>query len=123
MRTKILFLGMLVSIYIKNPGRVSRDWSVYFWVMRNQSTSAHPPSLVTMAGRVQNIPTLEPIHWPSLAWKALPNLRNFFSVGAVAELAHDQQVGTTFAFVDAIAVGSELYFQIDGIVFQSNGFV
>lgn len=50
----------------------------YFFVIRNQSTSVHPPSLVTIAGRVQNMPTLVPIHCPSLAWKGLPNGENFF---------------------------------------------
>lgn len=39
----------------------------YFLAMRNQSTSTHPPSLVTIAGRVQNVPILVPIHCPSLA--------------------------------------------------------
>ena len=45
---------------------------LHFFVIRNQSTSAHPPSLVTIAGRVQNVPTLAPIHCPSLALKGFP---------------------------------------------------
>ena len=50
----------------------------YFFVIRNQSTSAQPPSFVLIAGRVQNIPTLAPIHCPSLAWKGTPNDSYFF---------------------------------------------
>ena len=47
-------------------------------VMRNQSMSAHPPSLVLMAGRVQKVPILAPIHLPSLAWKGLPSFLKLF---------------------------------------------
>ncbi len=37
----------------------------YYLSILNQSMSAQPPSLVVMAGRVQNVPTLAPIHLPS----------------------------------------------------------
>ena len=49
-----------------------------YLVILNQSTSVQPPSLVTIAGRVQNMPTLAPIHLPSFTWNGLPNGWNFF---------------------------------------------
>ena len=57
---------------------------VFYFLVRfylsilNQSTSTQPPSLVLMAGRVQNVPTLAPIHLPSFTWNSFPNLWNFF---------------------------------------------
>ena len=66
----------IFELRIKFASDISRIF--YFFVIRNQSTSAQPPSLVTMAGRVQNIPTLAPIHCPSLARKGAPNDSNFF---------------------------------------------
>ena len=49
----------------------------YFFVTRNQSTSTQPPSLVTMWGRVQKVPILAPIHWPSRTRKGWPSFLNF----------------------------------------------
>ena len=49
-----------------------------YLVILNQSTSVQPPSLVTIAGRVQNMPTLAPIQLPSFTWNGLPNGWNFF---------------------------------------------
>lgn len=66
-------LSLLAQCLLTESGPIG-----YFFVIRNQSTSVHPPSLVTIAGRVQNMPTLVPIHCPSLAWKGLPNGENFF---------------------------------------------
>ena len=43
------------------------DVCVFHLVILNQSTSAQPPSLAMMAGRVQNMPIFVPIHFPSLA--------------------------------------------------------
>ena len=43
-----------------------------YLVILNQSTSVQPPSLVTIAGRVQNMPTLAPIHLPSLLGTVCP---------------------------------------------------
>ena len=48
------------------------EYFLYFSIL-NQSASVHPPSLVTIAGRVQKIPTLAPIHLPSFTWKVSPN--------------------------------------------------
>ncbi len=48
------------------------EYLLYFSIL-NQSASVHPPSLVTIAGRVQKIPTLAPIHLPSFSWKVSPN--------------------------------------------------
>ncbi len=52
------------------------EYLLYFSIL-NQSASVHPPSLVTIAGRVQKIPTLAPIHLPSFTWKVSPNGWNF----------------------------------------------
>mgnify|MGYP000090285484 FL=1 len=52
------------------------EYFLYFSIL-NQSASVHPPSLVTIAGRVQKIPTLAPIHLPSFTWKVSPNGWNF----------------------------------------------
>ena len=61
------------------------EYFLYFSIL-NQSASVHPPSLVTIAGRVQKIPTLAPIHLPSFTWKVSPQWLEFLAVRTVTEV-------------------------------------
>ena len=63
-------------MFVINVGKVLTFLYVLL-VDSDQSTSTQPPSLVLMAGRVQNVPTLAPIHLP-LHLEFFPNLWNFF---------------------------------------------
>ena len=65
-------------MFCDKRGQVFYFFVRFYLSILNQSTSTQPPSLVLMAGRVQNIPTLAPIHCPSFAWKGLPNDSYFF---------------------------------------------
>ena len=65
-------------MFCDKRGQVFYFFVRFYLSILNQSTSTQPPSLVLMTGRVQNVPTLAPIHLPSFTWNSFPNLWNFF---------------------------------------------
>ena len=60
-------------MFCDKRGQVFYFFVRFFLSILNQSTSTQPPSLVLMAGRVQKVPPLAPIHLPSFTWNTFPN--------------------------------------------------
>jgi hypothetical protein len=62
--------------------------NIFAMYINSEPVSVRPSSVsvVTTAGRVQKIPTLAPIHIPSLTWKVSPNGMEFLAVRTVAEV-------------------------------------
>ncbi len=87
-----------------------------YLVILNQSTSVQPPSLVTIAGRVQNIPTLSTDPFAFFYLERFAQWLEFLSVEAVTKVAHYQQVVSAFALGNLFPVRGELGTQVNRII-------
>lgn len=109
-------------MFCDKRGQVFYFFVRFYLSILNQSTSTQPPSLVLMAGRVQNVPTFKTYPF-AFHLEFFSELVEFLSVGAVAQLTFYHQVVSAFALADLFTRSSDFGTQVNFITFQRKGFV